>query len=123
MPTTRLGGASSGNIITQVFTSSATLSGVWTDSTIIEDYEGRSKLVWVQNVGTGSGKISALAAFQSGGPYIALISGVNVATSGATYSGVRIDSLTEPYPFFKLQHRDGVDGSGTNVDAWVAYVK
>lgn len=94
---------------------------MWSDSTIIEDYEGRTKMVWIQNVGPGSGILSYLAAVRSGGPYVALMSGISVVTSNATYSGIRIDTVANPYPFFKLQHRDGADGSGTNIDAWVIY--
>lgn len=100
--------------------SGATLSGTYRNSLIIESRQASVKLIAVQNAGAGSGRISIQVANNSGGLYVTLVSGQIVATSAANpYSGMYIATLTDPWPYLRLQHKDGDDGSGTNFNAFV----
>lgn len=99
--------------------STATTSGVWTNSELVINAEVAPLMFVIQNVGAGSGRISVQVAHQSGGDFTTLLSAANIATSNATYSGIRVETLSEPWPYARIQHRDGVDGSGTNLNAWV----
>jgi len=114
--TTRIGSADT-FVNVRIFTSGAINSGVWTDSEIVEEFQMQKKVIALQNVGVGSGFYSVLGAVQSGGVYFPLVSGASFPISGAAGPGIAYETMTDAWPYVKVQAR--TDVSGTNVDGWI----